>query len=95
MGVSPFDRTLAEDAGYVVHLGAPRFTARWSLNETEVQAPCEPRSYFDDDTGLAIYEVSLLDEFSADLDQWLLEAACAVAYSKGLICIVGEEESEH
>lgn len=86
VGVSPFDKHMFADEGHVVHLGRPRFVARWTMNETHFHLGNNQHHHFDDDLGLLIYEVSLLDEFTADLPQWLFEAACAVAYSRGLIC---------
>lgn len=86
VGVSPFDRAVLEDEGYVTHLGSPRFVARWSMNESHFHLASNQRHFFDNDLGLLVYEISLLDEFTIDLDEWLFEAACAVAYSKGLVC---------
>lgn len=86
VGVSHFDKHIVEDEGYVTHIGAPRFTARWSFNPQRFQAAQNQKHFFDDDLGLLIYEISLLDEFAPKLDEWLFEAAAAVAYTKGLIC---------
>lgn len=86
VGVSPFDKQLVEDEGYVTHIGSPRFTARWSFDPQRFQVAHNQKHFFDEDVGLLIYEISLLDEFAPNLDEWLFEAACAVAYSKGLIC---------
>jgi hypothetical protein len=86
VGVSPFDEKTIEDEGYVTHLGSPRFVARWSMDESKFHLGSDQRHFFDDEIGLLVYEVSLLDEFTSNLDEWLFEAACAVAYSRGLIC---------
>ena len=94
VGVSPFDKHTVEDEGYVTHIGAPRFVARWSMNENSFHLAANQRHFFDDDIGLLVYEISLLDEFTADLDAWLFEAACAVAYSRGLICAMDAIDGE-
>jgi len=94
VGVSPFDKHTLEDAGYVTHLGPPRFVARWTMNESSFHLAGNQRHFFDNDIGLLIYEISLLDEFTDDLDSWLFEAACAVAYSKGLICAMDAIDGE-
>jgi hypothetical protein len=86
VGVSPFDEKTVEEDGYVTHLGSPRFVARWTMDESKFHLGNNQRHFFDDDHGLLVYEISLLDEFTRDSDAWLFEAACAVAFSKGLIC---------
>lgn len=86
VGISPFDEKTVEDDGYVTHLGRPRFVARWTLDENKFHLGNNQRHFFDDEIGLLIYEVSLLDEFTENLDEWLFEAACAVAFSRGFIC---------
>jgi hypothetical protein len=94
VGVSPFDQHTVEDQGYVTHLGSPRFVARWTMNEDSLHVANNQQHFFDDDIGLLVYEISLLDEFTSDLDAWLFEAACAVAYSKGLICAMDAIDGE-
>ena len=94
VGVSPFDREMIETDGHLVHLGRPRFVARWTLDEEKFHFGGNQRHFFDDDNGLLIYEISLLDEFTEDLEEWLFEGACAVAFSRGLICAMNALEEE-
>lgn len=65
------------------------------MNEECFHDGKDQRTFFDDDLGLLIYEISLLDEFTADLETWLHEAACAIAYSKGNIVRMLEADEEH
>jgi len=94
VGVSPFEREMTDTDGHVVHLGSPRFVARWTFDDEKFHLGNGQRHFFDDELGLLIYEVSLLDEFTVDLDEWLREAACAVAFSQGLICAMDAVEEE-
>lgn len=94
VGVSPFDPDTTDCDGHVVHLGSPRFVARWTLDEEKFHYGNNQRHHFDEELGLLIYEVSLLDEFTRDLEEWLLEAACAVAFSQGLICAMDAVEEQ-
>ena len=87
VGCSPFDDILHEDKGYVLHQGRPRFLARWTMIEEEFCRGKNQKHYFDEDLNILIYEVSLLDEFTSNLDLWLDEAVCAIAHSKGLISV--------
>ena len=80
--------------GYVTHLGTPRFVARWTMDEGKFHAGSNQRHFFDEEIGLLVYEISLLDEFTSNLDEWLFEAACAVAYSRGLICAMDAIDEE-
>jgi hypothetical protein len=90
VGVSPFDPVIADDAGHVVHLGEPLFTARWTMNPDTIAAIARP-DFRDEDLGIVLYEALSAD--SADVpDPWLVEAACAVAYAKGLIAAIEPEE---
>jgi hypothetical protein len=95
VGISPFDPATSPDQGHIVHLGTPRFVARWTMNEECFHDGKDQRTFFDDDLGLLIYEISLLDEFTADLETWLHEAACAIAYSKGNIVRMLEADEEN
>jgi hypothetical protein len=91
VGVSPFDPEIADDAGHVVHLGEPRFTARWSMNPDTIARIAEP-DFYDEDLNIIIYEALRGGDNTAPIDAWLMEAACAVAYSKGLIATVDPDE---
>lgn len=84
VGISPFDPTLSEESGHVVHLGQPRFTARWTMDDELIDQIDNP-DYFDEDLNLMIYDVIPLDETPSPGEDWLLEAACAVGYSRGMI----------
>jgi hypothetical protein len=91
VGVSPFDEIISSEEGYVVHLGAPRFTVRWTmLNST--MARIRSPNYYDEDLNIMLYEATPLDGKAAEIEEWMLEAVCAVAYSKGLITTVAPEE---
>lgn len=92
VGVSPFDPVITEMEGYVVHLGAPRFTARWTMSE-ETIAQLAKHDYWDVDLNIVIYETLLMDPNPERIEEWLIEAVCAVAFSKGLIAIADPEEA--
>ena len=91
VGVSPFDPVISDDSGHLVHLGEPRFTARWSMNADMIAKIPEP-DFYDEDLNIAIYEALCAEANAGPIDAWLVEAACAVAYSKGLIAAVDPEE---
>jgi hypothetical protein len=90
VGVSPFDPVIAGDAGHVVHLGEPRFTARWTMNPQTIAHVPEP-DFHDEDLDIVLYEALSADGTDAP-HAWLMEAACAVAYTKGLITAIDPEE---
>jgi hypothetical protein len=90
VGVSPFDPVIADDSGHVVHLGEPRFTARWTMNRETIAAIGQP-DFHDEGLGLVLYEV--LSGRDAPPHAWLMEAACAVAYAKGLIVALEPEKA--
>jgi hypothetical protein len=94
VGVSPFDPIINELDGHVVHIGAPRFTARWTMND-EIISQIENYDFYDEDFNIMIYETIFMDDNknAERIEEWLLEAACAVAYSKGLIAAVATEET--
>jgi hypothetical protein len=90
VGVSPFDPVIADDSGHVVHLGEPCFTARWTMNPETTAGITQP-DFCDEDLGIVLHEA--LSSDGADVpDAWLVEAACAVAYAKGLIATIEPEE---
>lgn len=91
VGVSPFDAVIADDSGHVAHLGEPRFTARWTMNPETIAAIGQP-DFHDEDLGIVLYEALSADGADAPPDTWLMEAACAVAYAKGLIAAIDPEE---
>jgi hypothetical protein len=90
VGISPFDPVVADDAGHVVHLGEPRFTARWTMNPETIAAIARP-AFHDEDLDIVLYEALSADGTDVP-DAWLMEAACAVAYAKGLIAAVEPDE---
>jgi len=93
VGVSPFDTVTSPDEGHVVHLGAPQFTARWSMSDETIRQIATP-DFYDGDFNILIYETSMLNGDDAGrIQEWLVEAACAVAYTKGLIAIMAPEEA--
>lgn len=93
VGASPFDKVISPDEGHVVHVGKPRFTARWTMvEETLEQIPV--RDYFDEDLNIAIYEVIPMYGSAKNIEDWLPEAAFAVAFFKGMIAEVAQSE-EH
>jgi hypothetical protein len=85
VGTSPFDPVISSEEGYVVHLGEPRFMARWAMGGPLDQKRYGKTELYDEDLGMSLYEVSHLDQPSSDIQNWLVEAICAVAYSRGLI----------
>jgi hypothetical protein len=91
VGFSPFDPVIADDAGHVVHLGDPRFTARWTMHAETIAQISRP-DYHDEDLNIVIYETLAADGHGAPTDSWFIEAACAVAYTKGLIAAIDPEE---
>ncbi len=92
VGASPFDTVLTpEEEGHVVHLGNPQFTARWTMIDATIAQIAEP-DYYDEDLNILIYETILLGGASERIEEWLLEAVCAIAYTKGMIAISDPEE---
>lgn len=91
VGVSPFDPVIAHDSGHVVHLGEPRFTARWTMN-AETMARISQPDFRDEELGIVLCEALSADGPDPPPDAWLIEAACAVAYAKGLIAAIEPEE---
>lgn len=86
VGHSPFDTIIGEQEGHVVHLSFPRFTARWSMDEARLEDALDQLHHYDDDAGILVFEVSFIDPYPTGIEPWLREAACAVAFRKGLIC---------
>lgn len=91
VGISPFDPTLSEESGHIVHLGYPRFTARWTMDDEIIEQIDDP-NYFDEDLNMMIYDVIPLDGLETPGEDWLLEAACAVGYSRGMITMAPTTE---
>ena len=91
VGVSPFDNEIVEDEGHVVHLGNPGFTARWTMNEEKFSL-IESPNYVDEDLNMIIHEVIPLGGSEMPEEVWLLEAVCAIGYSRGLITMSSPEE---
>ena len=92
VGISPFEPVISDESGYVVHLGVPQFTARWTMNDDIIQQLLA-FDYYDEDLNIMIYETLLLNNNGERLQEWLLEAVCAVAYSKGMIAVASIEEA--
>lgn len=92
VGVSPFDPVISNDEGHVVHLGTPRFTARWTMCDESIAQLATP-DYYDEELNIAIYETILMEPAPERMEEWLLEAVCAVAYSKGMIAMADPEEA--
>lgn len=82
VGVSPFDPVMADDSGHIVHLGEPRFTARWTMNPGTIAAIAQP-DFHDEDLGIVLYEAVSAECPDAPPDAWLLEAACARRLCQG------------
>ncbi len=96
VGVSPFDEVICAEAGYVVHIGQPQFMARWSQKPDFIDSYIHEGelSYHDLDMNILVHDLSWFDEAEkASIQTWLLEAACAVAYSRGHICELEPEQS--
>ena len=92
VGISPFEPLISEESVFVVHLGTPLFTARWTTND-EIMKQVTAVDYYDEDLNIMIYETLLLNNNAERLHEWLVEAVCAVAYSKGMIAIATIEEA--
>ena len=92
VGVSPFDPMIQQDEGYVVHLGSPPFVARWTMLE-DTMAQIKSPDFVDEDLNIMIYDAAQTGCAGAIPQEWLLEASCAVAYSKGLIAVATHDET--
>ncbi len=92
VGVSPFDPVLSEEDGFVVHLGNPRFTARWTMNEDMINQ-IVGYDFHDEDLNIMLYETVLSEGTTDNLEEWWIEAVCAVAYTKGLIAVAAHSET--
>jgi hypothetical protein len=87
VGVSPFDAATTSSDGYIAHIGEPRFTARWKMLDESLPVDVVNQiHHLDEDLNILVYEVSFDPLKEAELSYWLFEAACAVAYSRGLMC---------
>jgi hypothetical protein len=96
VGASPFDTVLAPDQGHIVHLAEPRFIARWikgDIGRSDVD-PTKQMNYYDEGLDILIYEISWLDKDAKNIEDWLLEAAAAVAYTQGNLAEL-EPPAEH
>lgn len=92
VGVSPFDPVIESDEGYVVHLGSPAFVARWTMLE-DTMAQIEHPDFVDEDLNIMVYDAAQTGSTGVIPPEWLLEAACAVAYSKGMIGAATHDET--
>lgn len=92
VGTSPFDQVISEDCGFIVHLGVPQFTARWTMNDDTIRQ-ISVFDFYDEDLNIMIYETILMNNNGERLHEWLVEAVCAVAYSKGTIAVASSEET--
>jgi hypothetical protein len=63
IGGSSFDAELDYSNGHVVHIAEPRFLARWTMKESHFynNADAAKASYYDEDTGIFIYEITPLE----------------------------------
>ena len=81
VGASPFDAVKCVTEGHVVHLGEPRFVARWFHGD----APSNPTDeisgivYRNPDHEITVCEVVLFDRTLTAFEQWLYEAVAAIA----------------
>lgn len=96
VGVSPFDNEITSHSGYVIHTETPKILARWAIGDeiNQISEDIKARGYHDEELEILLYEISHLDLTDKDSHTWLLEAVCAIAYSKGLICEL-EPPAEH
>ncbi len=88
----PFSDIETDKEGHVIHLGCPRFTAKWYMGE-EPYNPTDTLSgltYNHPDLNISLCEVVFLDDTETDeetelgnLLKWFFEACCAVAHYKG------------
>ena len=85
VGSSPFDAVKAEGEGHVVHLGEPRFVARWFAGDRPLN-PTDNVSgivYHDEELDITVCEVVVFDEQRSAFDEWLVEATAAIARWRG------------
>lgn len=83
----PFANVETDREGHILHLGAPRFTAKWYVGEE----PLNPTdtlhgiTYNHPDLDISLCEIVFLDEDEdmSDLTQWLQEACFVVAHYRG------------
>lgn len=61
------------------------------MNAETIAAIPEP-DFHDEDLNIIVYEVLSADGDGTAMAIWLAEAACAVAYAKGLIATLDPEE---
>lgn len=94
VGFSPFDDVETDGEGHVVHLGAPRFVARWFIGD-------EPANPADTISGITfnhpglditLCELVFLDEPPPEFADWLTEAAAAIAHYRGDIAAAEPED---
>ena len=86
VGSSPFDAVRVADEGHVVHLGAPRFIARWFFGDQPIN-PTDSKSgivYRDAVREITVCEVVLFERSLSAFEEWLYEAADAIALWRGL-----------
>ncbi len=82
---SPFDTVKAEGEGHVVHLGEPRFVARWFAGDRPLN-PTDTVSgivYHNQELDITVCEVVVFDEQRSAFDEWLVEATAAIARWRG------------
>lgn len=83
----PFTDIETEREGYVIHLGAPRFVARWYEGDQPV-TPADTLhglTYSNSDLDINLCEITFLDAAKEpeNLTPWLQEACCAIAHYQG------------
>jgi hypothetical protein len=83
----PFADIETDNEGYIVHLGNPRFTARWYTGDK----PLNPANtlhgitYNHTDLDISLCEIVFLEENPdmSGFSEWLQEACCAIAHYLG------------
>ena len=95
VGGSPFESIKTEQDGYVVHLGEPRFIARWFLGEEPSNPDIDTLgglTYCNPDLDITLCELVLDSESPNNLKNWLFEACAAVAVWRGDLTISAPAE---
>lgn len=88
----PFADIETDKEGYIVHLGNPRFTARWYTEDSPIN-PADALhgiTYNHTDLNISLCEIVFLEEIPdmSDFSEWLHEACCAIAHYLGDIAVV-------
>ena len=94
VGSSPFDDAQTEDDGYIVHLEAPRFVARWFVGDKPEKRidTLSGLTFHDPDLDITLCEVVWHDEPTTDVSPWLCEAAAVIAHQLDTVYSIEEED---